>query len=105
MKTLLALCIACVTVALPGAATAQTLCRLRDLRMPHVTQNRDGAWQLVLDRDKRHARPRSALAEGQTINLTAPGTETRRALVLILHDASQPAKRRATDCKSAAARG
>ena len=49
MKTLLALCIACVTVALPGAATAQTLCRLRDLRMPHVTQNRDGAWQLVLD--------------------------------------------------------
>jgi hypothetical protein len=49
MKTLLALCIACVTAALAGTATAQSLCRLRDLGMPHVTQNRDGAWQLVLE--------------------------------------------------------
>jgi hypothetical protein len=49
MNTLLAFCIACATVGLAGSATAQSLCRLRDLGMPHVTQNRDGAWQVLLD--------------------------------------------------------
>jgi len=35
--------------------------------------------------------------EGPPMHLTATGTETRRALVLILHDATQPATTPATD--------
>lgn len=34
---------------------------------------------------------------GPPMHLTATGTETRRALVLILHDASQPATTPASD--------
>jgi hypothetical protein len=37
------------------------------------------------------------MAGGPPMHLTATGTETRRALVLILHDASQPATTPASD--------